>query len=391
MNITKTILSAIFLFICFLIFLPTSSAKALPPLQEVPNLKVSIEGQKVFFRNTAPVMLESRVLVPLRDICEAMGANVHWNSKDRTVFISRKEKLIKVAVGSSQAFVNNQAVNLDAPAIIHKDSTLVPLRFVGEAFGGTVIWNGNAKTVNISLDKNDIIKVPELKVILNNKPLPLKVPPIYEGGKYLVPLEDILNGLESDIFYWEKDGNQISISLDGASIELFVGKNIAFINGNQVNTTYFPVEKKGTVMAPVRLITEVLGGVAHYERETNTAHLYINRPKFKTSFLEKEAVQIVKPLPVPTAVLMDSKLLMVSNNPEVLKPETIPTKDVTLWENSVETSEDSMEHRIFGWHLNRLNGEVKIGITLENLSDSQDIEITGIKGINRTSSNGWSN
>lgn len=43
----------------------------------------------------------------------------------------------------------NDAVPLDAPAMLYNDRTLVPLRAVSEAFDCEVQWDGETKTVNI--------------------------------------------------------------------------------------------------------------------------------------------------------------------------------------------------------------------------------------------------
>jgi len=361
-----------------------------PSVQEIKDLTVTVGEQSVDFGDAVPVFIKERTLVPLRAIFEAMGATVDWDSETRTIFASRKDRSIKLFIDKSIALVDNQEVLLEAPAIIFKERTLVPLRFIGEAFDGIVDWNSKTKTVAISLAKENVMELPDLQVEFNNKLLEFQTPPIFKDGRNFIPLENILDAMDSET-YWVKNGDEVSITIDGASVKLFTRKNYAVVNGNKVNTTDFPIEYQDNVLAPVRFLTEAFGGIAHFVPETKVTHIYINRPKFKTSFLEKESKEITKPIPVSQASLLDSRMLMVSDNPEILTPETIPSENVTLWHHTVGSSEVSLDHRVFGWHINHLGQKVKVGITIENLSEKDELEIVGLKGINRSSPNGWSN
>ena len=51
---------------------------------------------------------------------------------------------------SDVAYINDTPITLDAPATIMNDRTLVPLRFVMEAFKVTIDWNGDTRTVEIT-------------------------------------------------------------------------------------------------------------------------------------------------------------------------------------------------------------------------------------------------
>ena len=65
-----------------------------------------------------------------------MSIEVKWNAEERTVYANKDNTTVKITIDSPMVFRNEEPVELDQPAIIYKDSTYVPLRFVGEAFGG---------------------------------------------------------------------------------------------------------------------------------------------------------------------------------------------------------------------------------------------------------------
>lgn len=97
----------------------------------------------------APQIENGRTLVAVREIFEALGAKLNWDSKTQTVTASKGEISIKMVVGQKTAYVNGKAVTLDVPAKIKNGKTVVPLRFVGEAFKCQVKWDAKAQTVTV--------------------------------------------------------------------------------------------------------------------------------------------------------------------------------------------------------------------------------------------------
>lgn len=61
----------------------------------------------------------------------------------------KKWDLIELPVGAEYAKINGEYVQLDAPAKILNDRTMVPIRFVAEALGCEVEWLAKEKTVVI--------------------------------------------------------------------------------------------------------------------------------------------------------------------------------------------------------------------------------------------------
>lgn len=96
-----------------------------------------------------PVIVEGRTLVPLRSVFEALGATVEWNNETRSVTSVKGEVTIALAVDSKEMAVNGAVKTLDVPAQIMNDRTMVPVRAVAEAFGCTVEWNNDTRTVII--------------------------------------------------------------------------------------------------------------------------------------------------------------------------------------------------------------------------------------------------
>lgn len=94
-------------------------------------------------------LINNSTLVPLRAIFEALGADVAWDGTTKTVTSTKGDITIRLVIGNNKATKNGKVIELAAPAQLINSSTYVPLRFVGEAFGATVNWDGPTRSVYI--------------------------------------------------------------------------------------------------------------------------------------------------------------------------------------------------------------------------------------------------
>ncbi|KEO80832.1 hypothetical protein EL26_24180 [Tumebacillus flagellatus] len=93
-------------------------------------------------------------MVPIRFISEAMGADVTWYGSVGWVLIQLPGKDVQLTVGDDTAYVDGTETKLDTKCIMKDDRTFVPLRFVSEAMGATVGWDGNQNLVTISYNRS---------------------------------------------------------------------------------------------------------------------------------------------------------------------------------------------------------------------------------------------
>ncbi len=103
----------------------------------------------------APVILPpGRTFVPIRFISEAFGAEVSWDSETQSVriYLPAKEVRITLQINNKIAKLNNDVVTLDAPPTILQSRTFVPLRFIAEAFGAQILWDGGKQQITIELE-----------------------------------------------------------------------------------------------------------------------------------------------------------------------------------------------------------------------------------------------
>ncbi|HEY3375419.1 MAG TPA: copper amine oxidase N-terminal domain-containing protein [Candidatus Aquicultor sp.] len=97
-----------------------------------------------------PLIVSNRTMVPMRSISEALGADVVWDQKNQTVILEKSDTIIRLPIGSSVATKNDHPVRLDVPAMVIEGRTLVPARFISEAFGADVTWDNPTRAVLIA-------------------------------------------------------------------------------------------------------------------------------------------------------------------------------------------------------------------------------------------------
>lgn len=100
--------------------------------------------------DVAPIIKNSRTMLPIRIVAENLGANVSWNNSLRKVTIEKSGTYIEIFIDSAYAKVNGNVVILDSPAFIQNDRTYLPVRFIAENLGAEVIWNDYSRDVIIA-------------------------------------------------------------------------------------------------------------------------------------------------------------------------------------------------------------------------------------------------
>ena len=94
------------------------------------NITVTVNGNNVSFVEITPFIENDHTLVPMREIFEALGADVQWDNETRTVisYDSVSDVSITMQIDSDVMYVNGDAVTLETPAKIVGSSTVVPER-----------------------------------------------------------------------------------------------------------------------------------------------------------------------------------------------------------------------------------------------------------------------
>lgn len=114
------------------------------------DIKVLIDGEELV-TDTAPIMMNNRVLVPFRAIFEKLGVDVYWDEETKTVNAFGKDTIMLLQVDNNKLFKNSEEIELDVAPTIVNNRTMVPVRVVAEGFSADVEWNGETREVTVTL------------------------------------------------------------------------------------------------------------------------------------------------------------------------------------------------------------------------------------------------
>ncbi|MGG6309440.1 copper amine oxidase N-terminal domain-containing protein [Paenibacillus macerans] len=117
--------------------------------------KLGKKGVKLFVNgeqpttDVAPIVQDGSTLVPFRAISEALQAEVAYNPADKSITVTKDGVTLKLIINSKTAYVNGETQTLDTAATVVDGSTVVPVRFVSEAFEAIVKWEPVSQSVVI--------------------------------------------------------------------------------------------------------------------------------------------------------------------------------------------------------------------------------------------------
>lgn len=120
------------------------------------DIQVTVEGTPVAWTDAKPFIDEnSRTLVPLRPIANALGLTVAWNDDTNTAAFTDGEGTLEFTVGSNKthSFLNDLDfhvyLEIDTTPVIKDSRIYAPARYLAECFQYTVGWDEPTKTVSI--------------------------------------------------------------------------------------------------------------------------------------------------------------------------------------------------------------------------------------------------
>jgi hypothetical protein len=168
---------------------------------EKPDIKIIIDGVRGTYSNT-PIIVSGRTLLPLRELLVNLGVpnddqHIIWNGKEKSVTVIKDATQLYLKVGSTSAKVNGGDATLDAAPVNYKGSVYIPARFVGEAFGKVVVWDGIANRVYMK----DKAEFDEIKSLLESSVAKMDGLKRYQETKKAVWYNTTDSGEELDLSF----------------------------------------------------------------------------------------------------------------------------------------------------------------------------------------------
>ena len=119
------------------------------------NSNEIVKNGEVTVIDAAPIVENNRTFVPFRALAQAFGAEVAYDEATQAVTAELNGTTVVLTIGSAEYTVNGVAKTADVAPFIAGSRTMVPVRFVAQAFGITVTptYDDNGATADILFAK----------------------------------------------------------------------------------------------------------------------------------------------------------------------------------------------------------------------------------------------
>ncbi len=128
------------------VFVVALAAALLSPVVQATSLIINEQP----ITSVTPITRDGATLVPARIVSDSLGATLFWDGDEESLTINKEETTIKLKIGSLQANIDGKYIALPTPPMIYNETTMIPLRFVSEAFGVPCEFDETTNTVFIN-------------------------------------------------------------------------------------------------------------------------------------------------------------------------------------------------------------------------------------------------
>lgn len=121
-----------------------------------PNMSVNgVTNEVDPGRGTVPKIISSRTMVPIRAIVEAMGGTINWDGKDRKITMTARGNVVEMWIGKTEMRINGVSKTMDVAPVIQNERTYVPVRFAAENLNAQIDWINSTREAIIVYSSED--------------------------------------------------------------------------------------------------------------------------------------------------------------------------------------------------------------------------------------------
>lgn len=121
---------------------------------ENPYLSLNGESQEIDpGRGTEPIIISGRTMVPIRAVVEAMGGTVGWEGSTQKITLNARGNTVEMWLGKTDIIINGVRGNMDVAPASRNGRTFVPVRFAAENLNTKVDWINSTKEAIIVFEE----------------------------------------------------------------------------------------------------------------------------------------------------------------------------------------------------------------------------------------------
>lgn len=362
-----------------------------------------VNGEVVPTEIMPPIQLDNRTLVPVREVCEALGATVEYKPNEKKIYIDYEDSLMVLQTDNQEVWVDGETVMLDVPAKIINEKIMVPLRFVAETLGCEVNWfGGDVRAVyvqklkpkpepEVKPDPKPEVK-PDPEPEVKPDPKPEVKPDPKPDPKPNPSIEDVFSGINE---HYKGDKNKLTVDAFRQGFDKTTVMSVSVVENKSETTAYIqaasPITDIDVAMESGKVIIDVRNSTSGLSTTIKPQqNKYIER--IRTSQFTADTTRIVFDLKSGA----NAHVELASNRTEIIltmTPQTIEgiavgedrSGEYIVLQNmspaQVVVSDDQRNHTLT---VRVPNSEIDGAIVWDDLDGNYIREIYGISEANDT-------
>ena len=122
-----------------------------------PNISVMLNGNEIEFVDQGAIIMQSRTMVPLRGIIQALGLEVTYTSNKEPITIMdiSTGSSMTLQIGSDEINIGDETIKIEMPVPLIGSRTMVPLYIITNTIGAETKWDAKTRTAFIIYEKQE--------------------------------------------------------------------------------------------------------------------------------------------------------------------------------------------------------------------------------------------
>lgn len=203
-----------------------------------------------------------------------VNVNIPVKTNDENLRVTGK--ILDKGIGLKVAYLNNIELMIDKEGnfetylLLKEGENELKFKLIDK------LDNTKEEIYKINYVKKIVLKlqIGNKVMLVNDKPQEIDISPTIVEGRTLLPIRWVSETLGATVG-WDGKERKVTVSLNYTTIELWIGKNIAKVNGVNTpidpnNPKVVPIIIQGRTMLPVRFVAENLGCKVEWDGVTRT-------------------------------------------------------------------------------------------------------------------------
>jgi thiosulfate/3-mercaptopyruvate sulfurtransferase len=117
-----------------------------------------------------------------------------------------------------------------------------------------------------------VAAMPAIRIVIDGKPMAPEVAPVKRDGRVLVPFRALFEAFDAEVG-WHEATRTVTGRRGDTVISLNIGRNVAVVDGRNVNLDVAPIVIGGRTLVPLRFVSENLGAEVSWNEATRTVNI----------------------------------------------------------------------------------------------------------------------